>query len=243
DFSNGYACYGNEDHKIDNYLLVSKIKKPVCVKLEKNPYLGKHKKPIKEPPMSYLSSASPLVPHLRALVAKPTSSHLELPIFYSLEMLVGFIPSKCHFLTVSPMLSNNLGMGMAHTSTLYALISSGLVMKTGIPLPKCLGLEFYQGQNQNILAHIDGLQDEHSLTQILDTSKNEANGQMLLEQIIYQSEEFGKIKLNSNDTVVKNLRQLKVDNSSLEGPSINSNDIKHSKRNEDGKSNSKKKKN
>ncbi|GAB4845942.1 hypothetical protein Ancab_024948 [Ancistrocladus abbreviatus] len=125
-------------------------------------------------------------------------------------------------------------MGTVLTSTTCAPISSASVMMIGIALLKGLGLEFYQGPNQNIQALIDGLQDEHSIAQILDTGKNDADGQKLLEQIICQLEDSRKTKLNSNDTVVKNLRQLKVDNSSLEGPSINSNDIKCRKKEEDG---------
>ncbi|GAB4824920.1 hypothetical protein Ancab_007792, partial [Ancistrocladus abbreviatus] len=64
-----------------------------------------------------------------------------------------------------------------------------------------LGLEFYQGLDQNILAPIEDLQDEHLVTQILDTSKNKDDVQKFLEQIIYQLEDSRKIKLNSNDAV------------------------------------------
>ncbi|GAB4857024.1 hypothetical protein Ancab_014936, partial [Ancistrocladus abbreviatus] len=106
------------------------------------------------------------------------------------------------------MLPGDLGISMVLTSTTCAPIFSALVMMTGLALSDGLGLEFYQGPSHNILALIDGLQDEHPLTQVLDTGKNEADGQKFLDQIIYQPEDSCKTKLNSNDTVAKNLRQL-----------------------------------
>ncbi|GAB4830859.1 hypothetical protein Ancab_004886 [Ancistrocladus abbreviatus] len=116
-------------------------------------------------------------------------------------------------------------------------------MMIGIALPEGLGLEFYQGPTNQCIAPTDSLQDEHLITQIFETDKNKTDGKKFLDQIICPPEDSGKTKLNSNDTVVKNLRQLDVDNSSSEGHSINSNDTKRRKREEDGKLNFKKKKN
>ncbi|GAB4860353.1 hypothetical protein Ancab_035512, partial [Ancistrocladus abbreviatus] len=84
-------------------------------------------------------------------------------------MPLDFIPPKSHYPTETPMLHKDLDMGISLTSTPYALISSVPIMMTGIAFLEGIGLEFYQGPHQNILAPIDGLQDEHLVTQILDT--------------------------------------------------------------------------
>ncbi|GAB4824479.1 hypothetical protein Ancab_007356, partial [Ancistrocladus abbreviatus] len=81
----------------------------------------------------------------------------------------------------SPMLPNDLGIGMAFTSTPYAPISSALVMMTIIALPEDIDLDFYQGLNQNLAVPTKGPHDEHSATQLVDDGKNEAKGQTLFE--------------------------------------------------------------
>ncbi|GAB4838058.1 hypothetical protein Ancab_027588 [Ancistrocladus abbreviatus] len=136
------------------------------------------------------------------------------------------------------MLLEDLGIGIALTSTPCAPILAVSITMTDLIFSEGMGIEFYQGPHQNILAPIDGLQDEHLVTQVLDIGKNEVDGQIPLEQIISQPEDSRQKKLNSNNIVVKNLRQLDVNNSSLDVPSINSIDIKHRKRDDDGKHNS-----
>ncbi|GAB4843413.1 hypothetical protein Ancab_013375 [Ancistrocladus abbreviatus] len=243
DFSNGYACCGDEDHKIDNCPLMSEIKKPVCVKLEKKPYVGKLKKPMTIHPISQSPSTSSLTPYSKAPTVKIYSSHPEFLTYHPLKMLITPIPPTSHYPTETPMLPKDLGIGMALTSTPCASISIIPVMMTSLAFPEDMGLEFYLGQHQNILASVDGLRDEHSVTQILDIGKNEVDGQLPLEQIISQPVESRQKNLNFNDTVVKNMRQLDVDNSSSDGLFINSNDVKFMKREEDRKHNPKKKKN
>ncbi|GAB4839345.1 hypothetical protein Ancab_028872 [Ancistrocladus abbreviatus] len=199
--------------------------------------------PLSDPiPLDSLNAIQKDCQELVALV-QHSPRHPEFPTYPTLEMSINSIPLIGHYPVANPMIPEDLGMGMALTSTPYAHISSILIMMTGLTLPKGMGLKFYQGSHQNILAALDGLQDEHSVTQILETGKNEVDGQIPLDQIINQQEDFGQNKLTSNDTVIKNLGQLDVDNSSLDGPSINSNDIKCKKREEDGKTNPKKKKN
>ncbi|GAB4855452.1 hypothetical protein Ancab_024070 [Ancistrocladus abbreviatus] len=102
------------------------------------------------------------------------SVELVIPIY-------GGIPSTSHLPAVSPMLPDDLGVGMALTSTPCVPVSSTPVVMTGITIPEGMGLEFYQGLNHNTLSPIDSLQDEHSITQILDIDKKEAKGQMLLD--------------------------------------------------------------
>ncbi|GAB4849665.1 hypothetical protein Ancab_004460, partial [Ancistrocladus abbreviatus] len=165
-----------------------------------------------------------------------------MPTFHSLEKTYRSITPRGPHLIASPRLPDDLGMGMVLTSTPCAPISFTPVMMIDIALLEGIGLDFYQGPNQNLAAPTVGPHDEHSTTQLVDDGKNEAEGQTLFEQLICPPEKFGKIKLNSNDTMVKNLKQLKVDNSSSKGPSINSNDVKHRKREEDGKYNHKKRK-
>ncbi|GAB4848081.1 hypothetical protein Ancab_002743 [Ancistrocladus abbreviatus] len=115
-------------------------------------------------------------------------------------MLIDSIPPTSHYPTANPMLPEDLGMSMTLSSTPCAPISSVPIMMTGLALPKGMGLEFYQGSHQNILFLSDVLQDEHSVIQILETGQNEVDGQIPLDQIISQPEDFGQNKLTSNDT-------------------------------------------
>ncbi|GAB4826549.1 hypothetical protein Ancab_033443 [Ancistrocladus abbreviatus] len=161
------------------------------------------------------------------------SLHPEFPTYHPLETPIAHIPPTSHYLTEAPMLPEDLGMGMALTSNPCGLILVVLVMMTGLALPECIGFKFYLGLHQNFLAPIVGFQDEHLVTQILDIGKTKVDGQLPFEQIISQLEDSRQKKLNSDDIVVKNPRQLDMDNSSLDGPSINSNDVEHRRREKD----------
>ncbi|GAB4842662.1 hypothetical protein Ancab_012636 [Ancistrocladus abbreviatus] len=108
-------------------------------------------------------------------------SHMESPSFcealkrgIAAQSSIDRVESTEESIIVSLMLPEDLGMGMVLSSTPCAIISTNPVVMTGIALPEGLGLEFYQGLNHNTLAPIDGFQDEHSVTQTLDTGKKEA---------------------------------------------------------------------
>ncbi|GAB4842663.1 hypothetical protein Ancab_012637 [Ancistrocladus abbreviatus] len=111
-----------------------------------------------------------LAPYLKALATKLLLARLSCHIFplWRCRLMTSIL------LAVSLMLPEDLGMGMVLSSTPCAIISTNPVVMTGIALPEGLGLEFYQGLNHNTLAPIDGFQDEHSVTQTLDTGKKEA---------------------------------------------------------------------
>ncbi|GAB4849711.1 hypothetical protein Ancab_004505 [Ancistrocladus abbreviatus] len=137
---------------------------------------------------------------------------------------------------------DDLGMGMALASTSCEPLPSTLVMMTGLALPEGIHHEFYHVPQQTLVATTDDTQDVHSATLLAYESKKDDNDKLLLAQVIYPLEDSTKTILNSNDTVVKNLKQLEVYNSSFEEPSINSTDVKRRKRGEDGKTTTKKKK-
>ncbi|GAB4840982.1 hypothetical protein Ancab_021738, partial [Ancistrocladus abbreviatus] len=87
-------------------------------------------------PISHPTSTSLLAPYPKVPVVKHTPRHPEFLTYHLLPMLLDSIPPKSHYPTGTPMLSEDLGMGMALTSTPYAPISFVIVMMTGIALPE-----------------------------------------------------------------------------------------------------------
>ncbi|GAB4830779.1 hypothetical protein Ancab_004812 [Ancistrocladus abbreviatus] len=73
-----------------------------------------------------------MAPYSKAPVVKISSSHPEFPTYHPLETPMAPIPSTSHYLTETPMLLEDLGMGMALTLTPCALISVVPVMMTGL---------------------------------------------------------------------------------------------------------------
>ncbi|GAB4831647.1 hypothetical protein Ancab_005659 [Ancistrocladus abbreviatus] len=129
---------------------------------------------------------------LKVSIVQHSSSHLELPTYPPLKMPIDSISPTSHYPIANPMLLEDLGISITLTSTLCAPISSVPIMMTRLALPEGMGLKFYQGSHQNILAPLDGLQDEHPVTQILEIWKNKVDGQIPLDQIISQPEDSGK---------------------------------------------------
>ncbi|GAB4841752.1 hypothetical protein Ancab_022474 [Ancistrocladus abbreviatus] len=117
-------------------------------------------------------------------------------------------------------------MGMALASTLCALLPSAPTMMTGLAVLTGIHREFYHVPQPTLAATTDGIQDAHSATLLADKSQKDDDGKLLLDQVMCPSEDSTTTNLNSNDTVVKNLKQLEVDISSFEGPSINFTDAK-----------------
>ncbi|GAB4860463.1 hypothetical protein Ancab_035623 [Ancistrocladus abbreviatus] len=140
------------------------------------------------------------------------------------------MPPQGHYSFDHPILPDDLGLGMALSSTPCAPISSAPIMMTGLALPEGIHHDFYHVSHQTLVATTDGIQNTHSTTLLVDESKNDDDEQLLLAQVICPPKESAETILNSNDIVVKHLKQLEVENSSSEGPSINSTDVKRRKR-------------
>ncbi|GAB4833601.1 hypothetical protein Ancab_031846 [Ancistrocladus abbreviatus] len=172
----------------------------------------------------------------------PNYPKKNLPPLHSFDVPFNSMPTQGLYPMDNPSMPKDLGMGMTLSSNPCAPISSALVMMTSLVFPESIPPEFYHVQTHALANATAGLQDEHSKTLLVDKGKKDDVGQLLLEQVMCPLEESVKTNLNSNDKVVKNLKQLEVDNSNSEGPFINSNDVKHYKREEDGKTNHKKKK-
>ncbi|GAB4836032.1 hypothetical protein Ancab_000949 [Ancistrocladus abbreviatus] len=115
---------------------------------------------------------------------------------------------------------------MALSSTPCAPISSAPVMMTSMTLLESIPPEFYHVSTLTLANATVGLPGQHSATLLMDESKKDDDGQLLLAHVMCPLDESVKSNLNSNDIAVRNLKQLEVNNSNSEGPFINSHDVK-----------------
>ncbi|GAB4834471.1 hypothetical protein Ancab_032727 [Ancistrocladus abbreviatus] len=82
----------------------------------------------------------------------------------------------------------------------------------------------------------EGVPDENLATLLITNVNEKIDGNVLLDQILCPPYHTENIDMNSNDTVLKNLKQLDVENSSSKGPSINSSDLKRKKKDDESRS-------
>ncbi|GAB4856839.1 hypothetical protein Ancab_014758 [Ancistrocladus abbreviatus] len=136
----------------------------------------------------------------------------------------------------------DIGMGMVLTSALCVPFSTFPSIMVDIALSFGLNLEFYLVTIQAFDDANDNFEDVHSTTLVVNEDKEETVGPLYLEQILCPLEGSIRIDSNSNDMMVKKLKQLDVDHSNFEGPYLNSSDLKRRKRKDDQKPNFKKKK-
>ncbi|GAB4836132.1 hypothetical protein Ancab_001047 [Ancistrocladus abbreviatus] len=87
-----------------------------------------------------------------------------------------------------------------------------------------------------------GLRDENSATFQVEDDPEAAASTFFVQQILDPPADPTKSNLNSNDTMVKNLKHLYMENSRSDGPSINSTDLKRKKKGTEGRAHSKKNK-
>ncbi|GAB4834465.1 hypothetical protein Ancab_032721 [Ancistrocladus abbreviatus] len=193
------AFSGAEDHKIEHCPLMSEIKKPVGVKLEKNPYLPKLK-----------------------------TSH------------VSNIGGKSVYLQT--LLPSYLGIGATLSTAPCLLISPDHLFLAGLTTPLVNGPDFGLPPTPFVPPLYEGVLDENLATLLVTDVNGKIDGNVLLDQILCPPQNIENIDMNSNDTVLKNLKQLDVENSSSEGPSINSSDLKRKKKDDESRSSQKKKK-
>ncbi|GAB4834461.1 hypothetical protein Ancab_032717 [Ancistrocladus abbreviatus] len=178
---------------------MSKIKKPVGVKLEKNPYLPKLK-----------------------------TSH------------VSNIGGKSVYLQT--LLPSYLGIGATLSTAPCLLIFPDHLLLVGLTTPLVSGPDFGLPPNPFVPPLYEGVLDENLATLLVADVNGQIDGNVLLDQILCPPQNIENIDMNSNDTVLKNLKQLDVENSSSEGPSINSSDMKRKKKDDESRSSQKKKK-
>ncbi|GAB4837399.1 hypothetical protein Ancab_002271, partial [Ancistrocladus abbreviatus] len=103
----------------------------------------------------------------------------------------------------------------------------------GLDIPNVMAPRFYPVPFQVISTVNEVLQDKDSATMVVTAAKEPNTGDYFVEQILNQTEEIARNELNSNVAVMKNMKQLDVENSSSEDVSISLGDPKRRKREEE----------
>ncbi|GAB4834462.1 hypothetical protein Ancab_032718 [Ancistrocladus abbreviatus] len=111
-----------------------------------------------------------------------------------------------------------------------------LPISPDLTTPLVSGLDFGLPPTPFVPPLYEGVPDENMATLLITNVNEKIEGNALLDQILYPPHRTENIDMNSNDTVLKNLKQLDVENSSSEGPSINSSDLKRKKKDNESRS-------
>ncbi|GAB4845809.1 hypothetical protein Ancab_039218, partial [Ancistrocladus abbreviatus] len=109
-------------------------------------------------------------------------------------------------------------------------------------IPSIMVSRFYPVHPKVLFSFNKVLQDGNSITVVVNEDKKVNIGEYQIEQIFSQPNESTRNDLNSNNIMVKNLKQLEMDNFSFEGLSVSSGDLQRRKKEEDGRQTPKKKK-
>ncbi|GAB4834467.1 hypothetical protein Ancab_032723, partial [Ancistrocladus abbreviatus] len=99
-------------------------------------------------------------------------------------------------------------------------IAPCLPISPDLTTPLVSGLDFGLPPTPFVPPLYEGVQDENLATLLITNVNEKIEGNVLLDQILYPPHRTENIDMNSNDTVLKNLKQLDVENSISEGPSI-----------------------
>ncbi|GAB4834458.1 hypothetical protein Ancab_032714 [Ancistrocladus abbreviatus] len=140
------------------------------------------------------------------------------------------------------LLPSYLGIGATLSTAPCLLISPDHLLLAGLTTPLVSGLDFGLPPTPFVPPLYEGVLDENLATLLVTDVNGKIDGNVLLDQILRPPQNIENIDMNSNDTILKNLKQLDMENSSSEGPSINSSDLKRKKKDDESRSSQKKKK-
>ncbi|GAB4849893.1 hypothetical protein Ancab_004693 [Ancistrocladus abbreviatus] len=114
-------------------------------------------------------------------------------------------------------LSSDLGISMMLFIAPYLPISPDHILMVRFAPPLTGSPEYGLPTTPFVPSLHEGIQDENMATFIVNDKNERNDGRAFLEQMLCQPHPTENTDLNSNDTVLKNLKQLEVENSSSEG--------------------------
>ncbi|GAB4837897.1 hypothetical protein Ancab_027422 [Ancistrocladus abbreviatus] len=139
-----------------------------------------------------------------------------------------------------PILASDIGIGMVLSSTPCQDILSHPETLASLAPPTNVATNFYPLQSQIIAFNQGGLEDENSVTFLVEDDPEAATSTFFVQQILDPPIGLAKSDLNSNDSMVKNLKHFDMENSNSNKPSINSTGLKKKKKGVEGRAHSKK---